>query len=144
MFNSSPTTPPLPSEIWSRIAFFVPRMAGQPSWQAWIEYRSLNKTFKNAIEMYYIEHYLKRTTIHVNCGVFHPEESPELDCKLMLTGSFLFDGFDGTEKRVVTFREKEVHEQFARIFTVRGTLHPLLDGKPLLVNTHLDLETMLI
>src|ERR1700728_2301328 len=125
MSNSSPTTPPLPSEIWSRIAFFVPRMAGQPSWQAWMEYRSLNKTFKNTIEMYYIEHYLKRTTIHVNCGVFHPEEAPELDCKLMLTGSFLFDGFDDTEKRVVVFREKEVHEQFARIFTVRGTLRPL-------------------
>ena|SRR5947209_19381811 len=141
MFNSSPTTPPLPSEIWSRIAFFVPRMAQQPPWQAWIEYRSLNRTFKNAIEMYYIDHYLKRTTIHVNCGVVYPDESPGLDCKLMLTGSFLFDGFDDTEKRVVIFREREVHEQFAPIFTVCGTPGPF---PPLLVNTHLDFETMLI
>jgi hypothetical protein len=115
-------------------------MPEQPSWQAWIEYRSLNKTFKNAIEMYYIEHYLKRTTIHVDCGLFYPDESAELDCKLMLTGSFLFDGFEDTEKRLVIFREKKVHEQFARIFTVRGTPCPLLGGNRYLGNTHLNFE----
>jgi hypothetical protein len=127
MFNSSPAIPFLPNEIWSRIAFFVPRMAKQPSWQAWIEYRSLNKTFKNAIEVYYIEQYLKETIIHVGGGVFCLELG-YIGYKLMLTGRFLFDGFNDTEKRVVVFREKEVHKHFARIFTVRETPCPLLDG----------------
>lgn len=118
MSKSSPAIPHLPNEIWSRIASFVPQMPGQPSWQAWTEYRTLNKTFKDAIETYYVKHYLHKTTIHVDCGSFYPNDCPELDCKLMLNGRFTFDGFYENQNRMVIFREKEVHAQFARIFTV--------------------------
>lgn len=56
-----------PNEIWALIAYFLPRMPDQPRWQPWIMYRTLNKTFKKAVEDYYIVHWLKSTSISIQC-----------------------------------------------------------------------------
>jgi hypothetical protein len=78
--------------------------------------RGLNRAFKTQIEQFYVDYYLKRTTVHMSCGT----ASGDIELKLLLDGHFTFDGFEDGEGegagngngRVVVMREKYIIENF--------------------------------
>lgn len=92
----------IPQEIWSRIAYFLPRMSGQPRWQAWVMHRTLNKIFKEAIEEYYIKHYLEETGIRVECE--DRFENGADQSFYALFESYAFAGFADPEQRIAVIK----------------------------------------
>jgi hypothetical protein len=94
-------------------------MKGQQPWEAWTFLRGLNRTFKEQVEKYYINHYLKRMTINMDCGEDYDEE----ERTMRMEGCFSFDGFADEEKSLALFREKDVHEDFLKIMKVCSILH---------------------
>ena len=65
---------------------------------------------------YYLEHNLKYTRFDIDCRTFYPEDHPELESKLDLTGSFDFDGLADGNDRIAILRHTEVHDKFVPIF----------------------------
>jgi hypothetical protein len=98
--------------IWSRVAFYLPRMKEQPPWEAWTEYRTLNKIFKREIEQFYVQHYLQRMWIQVDGGWGYDKDVG----KLSLVGNYDLKHLDGTEHQLAVFRDDECAEQFKEIY----------------------------
>ena len=90
-----------PKEIWQRVTYWVPRMKDQPHWHAWTELRTLNRAFKTTIEDYYLEHYVKRTEIHVRSG-----ELVDLYGGM----GFSFTRFDDMDKRMAIFTDNDADD----------------------------------
>jgi hypothetical protein len=80
-------------------------MSNQPRWQAWLMHRTLNKTFKEAIEDYYIEFYLKSMGIMVDCEGWLQllELGADWD-SYSIVESYLFNGFAGPEQRMAVIK----------------------------------------
>ncbi|KAI9927237.1 hypothetical protein MW887_003623 [Aspergillus wentii] len=76
-------------------------MPNQPRWQPWVMHRHLNWTFKKAIEEYYIEHFLKRTSISLDC-----EETVLVgDEKRHMMKDMHFTGFGDAQGRFAVLQE---------------------------------------
>lgn len=65
-------------------------------------HRTLNKIFKEAIEEYYIEHYLEETGIMVDCeGCFKYGADRS---SYALSESYMFAGFADPEQRIAVIK----------------------------------------
>lgn len=115
----SPVLESFDTKIWTRIAYFVPRMKHQPYWQAWTEYRTLNKIFKMQIEDYYARHYLKYMSVKIDGGMHYDED----EGKVELGGRF---ELANPKARIATFHDDEVAEEFAGWYeaAMKTAMHP--------------------
>jgi hypothetical protein len=98
--------------IWSRVAFYLPRMKEQPPWEGWTEYRTLNNIFKREIEQFYVQHYLQQMWIQVDGGWGIDKDAG----KLSLVGNYDLKTLDGSEQQLAVFRDDECAEQFTEIY----------------------------
>ena len=117
--------PRFDDKIWRRIAYFVPRMKGQPVWQAWTEYRTLNKIFKTEIEKYYVRHYLDQMSITIDPGEWGIDKIN----KVIYFGTYELDHLEGIDGRTAVFADKDVAEQFSKRYqsimkVAMSLLHP--------------------
>ncbi|KAI9927239.1 hypothetical protein MW887_003625 [Aspergillus wentii] len=95
----------LPNEIWTIIAYYLPRMPDQPRWLSWRKYRTLNSIFKKEVEDFYIKEYLQHMCLMVDTEKFHTTSDRQY---IPFKKDFFFSRFEGNESQTAVMASSEI------------------------------------